>query len=319
MQLRVVCRPYEPVYPLERGAIQSGDLNLVVDHVADFGEAAGDPSVAVVEMSLSKYLSRVGAGDRSWVGLPYFIHRGFRHRSFIVLENSRIGSLQELKGLRIGIGKGWSDTGNTWAREALQEAGLALDDVQWYAGPVDALVDGRALDRRPSSLPSFVDYLAEGDSLVAALESGRIDALTSAFPPERYLSGSGLRRVFRDHRAAEVAYFRRSGVAPLFHVIAVRREIVEDDPSAMQGVYRAFCESWDVWWKLARIAGATPWAVCEREDAARVLGDALAPYGLGPTHRRTVDRLGRVLVEQGIGDTVVDAEVAFSDFLVGRS
>jgi 4,5-dihydroxyphthalate decarboxylase len=73
------------------------------------------------------------------------------------------------------------------------------------------------------------------------IASGEIDALITARPPDCFLAGApGVRRLFPDHRAEEEAYFKRTGIFPIMHVIVVRRDVYEANRWIVRSLFDAF-------------------------------------------------------------------------------
>ena len=48
--------------------------------------------------------------------------------------------------------------------------------------------------------------------------------------PGRAFRNSNVGRLFADHKAEEIAYFRKTGIFPIMHVVGLRRDIVERYP-----------------------------------------------------------------------------------------
>ena len=91
------------------------------------------------ETSFSRYVRARAAGDDRVIALPLFLMRGFRHRCIIVRRDIDRRDAADLKGARIGL-TGWPDSGNTWTRAILREAGVG----------VQTPLAGRPADQRPS-------------------------------------------------------------------------------------------------------------------------------------------------------------------------
>src|SRR6185437_199602 len=63
------------------------------------------------------------------------------------------------------------------------------------------------------------------------LLAGDIDAVVSAHPPPSVETGDPrVMRLFDDPVAVEAAYWRKTGIFPIMHTIAMRREIFERHP-----------------------------------------------------------------------------------------
>ena len=165
-RITIATNNWDHLSPLVRGDVSAEGVDLHLDRLAALTPAREDPAVQACEQSLSQYLLYYARGDRRWVGLPIFLMRTFRHRSFYVQRDSRLARLAELRRKRIGI-SGWPDTGNTWARAALRAAGVEIQEANWWLGPVDN-TGYDAIGHRPSvELPTNVHGLAPEQTQVA--------------------------------------------------------------------------------------------------------------------------------------------------------
>ena len=64
----------------------------------------------------------------------------------------------------------------------------------------------------------------ESDLLV----EGVVDALFHAAEPKAFVEGNPLCvRLFLDSRSTEQAYFTKTGIYPIMHAVAIRRDVVE--------------------------------------------------------------------------------------------
>src|SRR5205807_1079931 len=87
---------------------------------------------------------------------------------------------------------------------------------------------GRA-EKVALKLPAGIRVRHEPErSLNAMLHAGEIDVALSAREPAAFTAGdSRIARLFPDYREQEEAYFRKTGIFPIMHVIAMRRELYE--------------------------------------------------------------------------------------------
>lgn len=183
-----------------------------------------------------------------------------------------------------------------------------------------------AFDWIPQPVPDGVRVrrAGEGRTLGALLEAGEIDALLSVDVPRRLLDGSTkkIRRLFVDYEAVERDYYRRTGIFPMMHVIAIRRELA-GEPGLAESVYRAFCRAKEIVQETYR-AGAskqhmaviTPWFSELFAENRALLGEDWWPYGVG-ANRKAVDTFLRYHHEQGLSRRLLRAEDIFVPGLLG--
>ena len=61
--------------------------------------------------------------------------------------------------------------------------------------------------------------------------AGDVDALITAITPKAFLDGHPkVKRLYPDFRSAEQEYYSKTGVFPIMHVIAIRRDFADANP-----------------------------------------------------------------------------------------
>jgi 4,5-dihydroxyphthalate decarboxylase len=308
--LTLATRDYDFVTPLATGDVATDGLHLTLRRSFDaLQRVASDPAVHGGEASLSRYVQRFAAGDRSLVGLPLFVMREFRHRNFYVRRDSGLRTLAELAGRRVAV-DGWPNSGNTWSRALMREEGVALDRVRWLVGrvhahdaapPSDALPPGVELARRP-----LRDLLLDGE----------LDVLIWAWTPEGFYDADGpVRRLFEDYRAAEQAHYGRTRIFPAHHLVVLKRDVVDRHPDVVGRVYRAFeaarTRVAENRWKLHE---SSPWLLDDLEAQARLMGPDFEPNGLGAENGRMIARFCEEQHAQGLIARPLDPDSVFAEF-----
>lgn len=307
----VVAKDYDFLSPLTSGAVSSGALDLVLDRGTPMNSFLSDPSIVAAEMSLSRYLIGLAEGRRDIVGLPLYVYRGFRHRSFFVRSDSELTSLQQLSGCRIGVNS-WPDTGNTWARAALREGGVDPSFIKWTIAGI-----GRpgAPDLPQGPLPTNITLDAR-HTLVELLSRGDVDALLLPFAPPEFYREAGIRRLLPDFAAAEEAYFQRTALFPAHHIIAVRRDFFEENRFLIRTAAELLVQSWHHWWDTRlKLAEATPWQLHDMEHSLALLGPS---WQLSLEPRTADERMLRTLCEEQTAQSLVSRAIdpvdAFREF-----
>jgi 4,5-dihydroxyphthalate decarboxylase len=311
LPITLLTRNYAYVQPLANGDVRSDgiDLNLIRTWDALPRVAANSPDIQGGEASFGRYMLGLAAGDRSLVGLPIFIMRGFRQRCFFVRHDSPLRELADLSGTRVGINE-WPASGNTWARALLREQGVDIGSIRWLVGQVSAGYKPAPNDALPVGVERQQDRM-----LVDMLADGNIDALVCPWPPAGfYDSGSPVRRLYPDFAPVEQAYFQRTGIYPGHHVIVLRRDLVDAHPEVVASVYSAFDEARQVTEAGFRaITEILPWLLAEIEQDTRVFGQDLHPYGVQP-NRRMIEAFCAEQFAQGLTRERLDPARAFADF-----
>jgi 4,5-dihydroxyphthalate decarboxylase len=315
--LTLVVNDFDFLAPLACGdVIADGiELRLERDTQRALDRTLSDPAIDAGELSFARHVARVAAGDRTFVAIPIFPHRAFRHRCFFVHRRSGLRDLDDLAGRRVGTNE-WPATGNTWSRAALRERGVSIEGMRWLVGSVD----GAPSTRPQGDLPPHVQLAPPDRTLLELLLAGELDALMCPRPPAGFYDAeSPVVRLIPDYRRAEQEYYRRTGIYPAHHVIGVRGEVVDRAPRVLGSLYRALAGSIERWAAASRpLPELSPWMLAELEESAALMGSAWHACGVEP-NRRTSQALCDELHAQGLIDRRLDAAALFREFEgVGR-
>lgn len=268
----------------------------------------------VSEMSMGKYVSLVSQGDTSLTAIPVFPSRIFRHSSIYVRSDGPIKSPSDLAGRRVGLPE-WAQTASVYSRGFLMhEHGLKLQDIEWHQAGVNE--PGRA-EKVSLKLPAGVRLTPRPDrSLNGMLLSREVDAVMSAHPPQAFEDGDpAITRLFVDYRQVEEAYWRKTGIFPIMHTIAIRRDVYERNRWIAMNLFKAFEQAKRR--SMARVLDVTaprvpiPWCFAFAADARAKFGDDFWPYGL-EANRPTLDAYLRFAHEQGVCHRPVTPEELFA-------
>jgi 4,5-dihydroxyphthalate decarboxylase len=261
------------------------------------------------ELSLAYYISLRSRGDDSYVAIPVFPSRYFRHGNFYVRADSELDSFESVRGATVGLPE-YTMTACVWQRGLLKDdCGIDATEIRWRYGGIET--PGRE-DRADIPLPPGVELepLEQGATLNSALIDGKVDAVMAP----RVLSGvhtGELKRLLVDYRDHELEYWRRTRIFPIMHLIAIRRDVHERHPWLARSLFDAFQDAKRLAYEwLAEIPAlpvSLPFYVPEWEFTQAEFGPDPWPDGLEP-NRATLETISRYLVEQGCADPVdIDA------------
>ena len=181
----------------------------------------------------------VAREDPHYVAIPVFLSRAFRHSSVYIRTDKGIAGPQDLRGRRIGVAE-YQLTANVWIRGILQsEHGVHPRDILWVRGGMDT--PGRP-EKIALKLPDDVrmEQAPDGATLDGMLRSGEIDGFIGPRAPRCFQEGHPLvDRLFADTGAAE-AYFRRTGIFPIMHVLGLRRSLAQEHRWLPGALLKAF-------------------------------------------------------------------------------
>jgi 4,5-dihydroxyphthalate decarboxylase len=254
------------------------------------------------EVSMGKYCSLVSQGAAPIVAIPVFPSRVARHSSVYIRRDGAVKSPADLKGKRIGIPE-WAQTAAVYSRGFIQhQYGIDLSSIQWVQAGVDQ--PGR-MEKVKLNLPKGLSYTPAPDkSLSGMLVAGEIDAALSAHAPACFEQGHpNIVRLFPDYLDVEMKYVKDTGIYPIMHTIAIKREIVERNPWVAGNLFKAFDEARRR--SVQRALNSTsstlplPWAYEFAKRMQDVVGKELMPYGV-EQNRTTLDAFLQYAFEQGV-------------------
>ncbi|MBD8737232.1 ABC transporter substrate-binding protein [Sphingomonas sp. CFBP 13706] len=225
-----------------RVRIAGHETNLhVVEPQRLFRTVLRDAAYDVAELSLASHIAAVAAGRRDYVGVPVFLSRSFRHANLYIRTDRGIDRPEDLAGRTIGL-VDWQQTAGLWLRGLLaDEHGVSRESIRWIAAGLHAPVLD---DRAAMSLPAGIRLERSPATLDTLLGDGAIDAVISPGAPRSFLRQTApVARLWADPRAAETAYWRRTGLFPIMHILVVRRALVEEEPGLGEALFAAFEEA----------------------------------------------------------------------------
>ena len=268
----------------------------------------------ITELSMSSYMNQVAKEGSPYVGIPAFLSRMFRHSSIYIRTDKGIETPADLKGKVVGVPE-YQMTAALWARGMLaDEYGVQPADMSWRDG---GLEEGGKIPNVNLSLPDGVhlETIPTDRTLSDMLDTGEIDALMSARAPSCFGRNAKVTRLFQDYRAAEEAYYRKTGLFPIMHIVGIRRSLVEQHPWLPVNVLNAFIEAKAICYtnlaKVGHLFTTLPWPVDEFEAAKALMGDDYWPYGVH-ANADVIEAMCRYSFEQGLTARRLTAEDLFA-------
>lgn len=311
---------YDRVLPLYTGEVRPAgiELDFIVndDPRGLFDRMGHRQEFDVSEMSSAEYIVRASTGDSPFVALPVFPSRLFRHGFIVINRRSGIRQPKDLEGRRIGV-QLYTMTAAVFIRGLLRdEFGVDHTSIRWVQGAMDRPGPHGNPAVQPLLKPVALEINDSDHSLSELLERGEIDAVIGSNLPPALGRNPDIQRLFPNFAEVEAAYFRRTGIFPIMHLLTLRRDVHERNPSIAQSLYDAFCASKQIALERMRFSGALrymlPWLIDAVEQTGRVFGDDPWPYGIEP-NRRTLEALTRYMVEQSMIARVPRLESLFVD------
>lgn len=306
LSLTLACGPYDHMEALSRGIVQPVGIDLTYLGIQSppeiFARMIKTDAFDISEMSLSMYFTLRAKGGFPYIALPVFPARAFRHGYIFVNRDHGIHAPKDLEGKRIGVQQ-YRQTAATWIRGLLRhEHGVDLSGCTWVEGGVNgARPPDKDMDLRPDHKIEIVSAPA-GQSINDLLISGEVSAYFGARVPNGFKTSSQIERLFPDYRAAESAFYKKTGIFPIMHALVMREDLHREKPWVAENIVRA-CEDSKKWaLSQMRFTGTTrymvPWLHHEIEEIDALFGGDPYPQGVAP-NRKTLETLMGYLIEQG--------------------
>ena len=273
----------------------------------------------VSELGLTYLLRTFEDGPSPFVAIPVFPNRAFRHSAIFINKASGIRKPEDLNGKTVGELALYSHDSGTMSKGMLaDEFGFRPESCKWVVGGLDWPLTPLDFVPQPHPANVTVDAIEKGKELGAMLEAGEIDGLISADVPKCMLEHSPkVERLFVDYRQVEQDYYKRTGIFPIMHTVAVRRDLLVEHPGLVQAIYKGFCDSKKAAedkYKHGLIFNSMgtmfPWFSQLINEDITLLGEDWWPYGIG-ANRKAINAALRYQHEQGITNRLFTAEEIF--------
>ncbi|MEH6636377.1 MAG: ABC transporter substrate-binding protein [Halioglobus sp.] len=321
-KIKVAGYGYDRIQAIKDGTvgIDQAEVSFQNENIYSLNRQAfgTEATYEITELGLIPYIAKyINEGFRDYVLIPVFISRTFRHRNIYVHVDSGIEKPEDLRGKRVGT-PGYGMSASTWIRGfLLDEYGVKADELQWIETVKSS--DAGTLNRGFSRYYFPDDFpLVEGPPGVDESElllSGGCDALITAITPQAYIDGNPkIRRLFPDIRHTEQQYFKKTGLFPIMHAVAVRAEAAREMPWLPAAALKMYTEAKQT--AYANLATTTvlrttlPWAMDEYEDTVKLMGADYWRYGI-ESNRKELELVMRYTYEQGLVKKQVDFEQLF--------
>lgn len=297
IRLTLACGDYEIVRALiEREVEPEGvELEIHTDMTAEVRHwrAIRDREFDIAELSMSNYLI---AHDRGlpFAALPVFLHRRFRH-GFVFVNPRAVRRPADLVGKRAGLGN-FQSTSNVWVRGILEhEFGVPQREILWFKQEEDVI------EIAPRGFR--VERLAAGKEIEAMLLAGELDAVIhpEVIRPVAERRPEA-RRLFENYKDLEIDYYRRTGIFPIMHTTAIRRDLLEKHPWLPASLMGAFEKAKEIAYRRMENPRRVPlaWFLTAWEEQREILGKDPWAYGLGEQNRKNLETLIGYCFEQGL-------------------
>jgi 4,5-dihydroxyphthalate decarboxylase len=297
LKLTLACGDYDFLRPLFDGTVVPPGVELNVLTMASperHGRMLRHEEFDVCELSLVGYLV---ARDRgcNYTAIPVFPHRRFRHSYMVKRNGCAIEKPSDLNGKRIGLDTLQNSAG-LWMRGILQDHyGVDLRTIEWWCQENEDVPFEPAKWMKVHRVPDGknVDQMLLDGELEAALYPEVLPSIRKGAPQVALL--------FPDPKAAEIDYYKRSGIFPIMHTVVIKNHILEKDPWVAMSLVQAFQRAKEVCFERMRDprSFALVWVQDLMREQQEIFGGDPWPYNLDE-NRKALEAAVRYEYEQGM-------------------
>jgi len=313
---------YDRVSAIRDGkvTIEGADVSFEVSNIYSLnGTAFGkEQKYDISEMGLIPYITKyINEDFRDYTLLPIFISRTFRHRNIYVHADSGIEKPEDLIGKRVGT-PGYTSSSNTWIRGLLKdEYGVNADDFTW----IEANKSSDGGPQKTGETYYFNDDFPlikgpEGIDESDLLLNGECDAIISAITPKAYSDRNPkIKQLFPKAKEAEAAYYKKTGMFPIMHVVAIKTDLLKKEPWLAEAIFKMYSQAKDITYKNLEtttvLRTTLPWAKDEYESTVEIMGDNYWEYGI-EANRKELEAIMRYVYDQGLVKEQITFEEMFA-------
>jgi len=280
---------------------------------------SGPKTREVTEIGLLPFILAVANEDfKDYTLLPVFPLRVFRHKSIFIRTDRDITKPEDLRGKRIAT-PGYSSTSLTWIRGIMQhEYGVKPEEIEWVVSSKDSSAKASG---KPSKLENVIPNGItirtgpKGKDESELLVDGEVDALFHAIEPKAFQEGHPkVARLFPDSRKTERDYFKKTGIFPIMHAVAVRKDVIAAHPWLPKAVFDAYSQAKQLTYEAIKLTAwfktSLPWIAQEAEETRQLMGENYWPYAIEP-NRKALNALLQFSYEQGLAKRKLKIEELF--------
>ncbi len=297
LNLTLACGAYDLLRPLIEGvAVPAGiDLNvLTMASPERHGRMLRHEEFDVCELSLVAYLVALDQG-RTFRAIPVFPHRRFRHGYMVKRMNCGVEKPADLNGKRVGLDTLQNSAG-LWMRGILQDHyGVDLKTVEWWCQEEEDIPFEPAKWMKVRRVPKGknIDQMLVDGELEAALYPETLPSIKKGSPKVGLL--------FPDAKAAEIDYYKKSGIYPIMHTVVIKGGILEKNPWVAVSLQQAFQRSKEICYERMKDPRnfTLVWVKETMQEQERIFGRDPWPYNL-EDNRKALEAAVRYEHEQGM-------------------
>ena len=279
------------------------------------------------EMSLSSLMNATAQGDDHWAGLPIFTTRKFFHTDIFVRKDAGIDAPADLRGKRAGVPE-FQQTAALWIRAVLQhEFGVHQSEIEHWMERLPSQSHGGATSGGATAMQAppgvVIKQIPIEKSLGSMICDGEIDAVLHYYDHRRepktlerstvdLNNHSQIKTLFPDRVAEGVRFYKKTGIFPINHGMAIRREIASKHPWIALNLVKAFNKANEIA-ERQRLEHAQyhHWTGAITQEAAKGLRETVLRHGIS-ANRKTLEMTAIYSHEQGLTPRVMQLDEFFA-------
>lgn len=299
LPLTLACADMEIIRPLKEGKVRPEGIDLTVvtnmDSIERHSRFLQGHEFDIAEISLSSFVIARDHGF-PYSAIPVFMSRRFGHGFVYINTGKGIRAPADLAGRRVGV-KQLQFTINVLIRGILQhDYGVPQTSIEWFT-ELDEIMEFAP----PPGMK--IHRLGKGQSVEKMLAEGELDAMMhpDRIEPIRQRDPR-VAQLFPNFKEEEIAYFRKTGMFPIMHLMAIRQEIAEAHPWAAGSLFNAFNEAKKIAMKRMESPRSVPlvWYRAAWEEQEEIVGKDPWEYGATERNVKSINTVTGYAHEQGL-------------------
>lgn len=318
-KVRLACGPYDRTNALVHGLVKLTGMDLEVIEMNETAQMfrrmiRGEYDAS--EMSLAELVYQTSRGDCDFIGIPVFPSRVFRHGFIYYNARSNIQSPRDLEGKKIGFSN-LIQTASVWIRGMLfEEFDISPEKTSLHVAALGHSIDAkREAKTRDGSALNLLDKQGknDADTLGLALQQGLVDVIGTTRVARGFGTDRCIKRLFEDYRQAELAYFKRTQIFPIMHVVVLQQSAIEKQPDLPTRLFDLFSEAkqWAYRWRRNPSSLSLVWHGSYLEEEQRIFAGDPWVYGL-EENAHVIEKFLSYCYDLGISERRIEPKDLFA-------
>ena len=310
LRLTLSCNEYDRTRFLVDGTVQAEGIALDIIALPSeqrHARFARNLEFDVCELQMGVFLGWIGRGA-PFSAIPVFPHRKFCHGNVVVCSASGIRRPEDLAGKTIGMRAHFNPV-SLWMRGILQEE---------HGVPARSL---KLCTNQQEQVPGWqppewmaIERLPPGQKIEDVLPRGEIDAcMLPEISPKLIRNTPGVARLWPNFREMEKAYYLRTKIFPIRHVVVVKNAILERHPWVARSLVDAFTKAKEIGIKHVSDTRRSflAWYGAELEEERELFGADAWPYNI-KDNRVALETMTRYAEMVGITERQLEIKELFA-------